>query len=117
MIFVWRNDRLELTNGNVVQEFPLQLIVNGRELATLVASPYDLRFLTAGFLRLQGFIKTSDDILMLGVCEEFGTANIKIKGELPEQLRPVLTSGCGTGISFSLPDASIPEKRPSEVQR
>lgn len=104
--FTWSKGKLEPVTGSVVQESPLQLMVNGRELATLISSPHDLRFLAAGFLRLQGFIKTTEDILMLGVCEEFGTANIKIRGDLPEQLKPVLTSGCGTGISFSLPDVS-----------
>ena len=107
--YIWNSQTLEPITGSVVQEFPLQLVVNGRELATLVASPHEFRFLAAGFLRLQGFIKTTEDILMLGVCEEFGTANIKIKGELPEQLKPVLTSGCGTGITFSLPDVPNPE--------
>lgn len=107
--FTLRNGALEPTPGSVVQEFPIQLMVNGRELATLIASPHDLRFLVAGFLRLQGFVKTTEDILMLGVCEEFGTASIQIKGELPEKLKPVLTSGCGTGISFSMPDISATE--------
>jgi FdhD protein len=41
---------------------------------------------------------------MFSVCEDFGTANVRIKGELPERLKPVLTSGCGTGVSFSMPD-------------
>ncbi len=39
---------------------------------------------------------------MLSVCEDFGVANVRIKGEIPEKLRPVLTSGCGTGITFNL---------------
>ncbi len=87
----------------VVREFPLRLLVNDRELATLVASPHELRFLVAGFLRLQGFVTSVDDFQLLSVCEDFGAANVRIKGELPERLKPVLTSGCGTGITFSLP--------------
>jgi len=101
--FTCRHDSLQPTEATVVSEYPLQLIVNGREIATLIGSPHDLRFLVAGFLRLQGFVSSLQDFEMFSVCEEFGTANVKIKGELPERLKPVLTSGCGTGITFTLP--------------
>lgn len=89
----------------VVAEFPLLLNVNSRELATLIASPHDLRYLVAGFLRLQGLVERLDDFDMLSVCTDFGIARVQIKGQLPEKLKPVLTSGCGTGISFTLPQA------------
>ena len=101
--FVCRGDSLEATSTSVVCEYPLQLIVNGREIATLIGSPHDLRFLVAGFLRLQGFVSSLQDFEIFSVCDEFGTANVRIKGELPERLKPVLTSGCGTGITFTLP--------------
>ncbi len=102
--FVCHGDVLEPTVTPVVSEYPMQLIVNGREIATLIGSPHDLRFLVAGFLRLQGFVSSLQDFEMFSVCEEFGTANVRIKGELPERLKPVLTSGCGTGITFTLPE-------------
>lgn len=104
--FSCRGETLEPAAAPVVNEYPLQLIVNGREIATLIGSPHDLRFLVAGFLRLQGFVSTLDDFEMFSVCEEFGTANVRIKGELPERLKPVLTTGCGTGISFALPSVT-----------
>ncbi len=113
--FTWRDDALEATSATVVHEYPLLLIVNGREIATLVCSPHDLRFMVAGFLRLQGFVSSLDDFEMFSVCEEFGTANIKIKGELPERLKPVLTSGCGTGITFTLP--AVNAGNPPPVRR
>ena len=102
-IFRFQNGRFTPGRPGIVSEYPLQLTVNGRDLATLIASPHGLHYLVAGFLRLQGFISSPDDILMLGICEESGTASIRIRGELPELLRPVLTSGCGTGITFTLP--------------
>ncbi|WP_224981467.1 formate dehydrogenase accessory sulfurtransferase FdhD [Geomonas agri] len=91
---------------DVVREFPLVLRVNDREIVTLIASPHDLRFLVAGFLRLQGFVTHLDDFLMLSVCNDYGIANVRIKGEIPAELKPVLTSGCGTGITFLLPEAA-----------
>ncbi|HXV22254.1 MAG TPA: formate dehydrogenase accessory sulfurtransferase FdhD [Desulfuromonadales bacterium] len=113
-LYTYHNGRLEEQRGEVVREHPLALTVNGRELATLVASPHELRFLVAGFLRLQGFVESLDDFLLLSVCDDFGVANVRIKQELPERLRPVLTSGCGTGITFDLPS---PEGRGEALPR
>lgn len=112
-IHTYAKGLLEAHEGEVVSEFPLALTVNGREIATLVASPHALNFLVAGFLRLQGFVSSLDDFEMFSVCQDFGAANVRIKGELPQRLKPVLTSGCGTGISFSMP-VSLP---PMAVKR
>lgn len=103
---VYSDGVLVPAESDVVSEFPLVLRVNDREMVTLIASPHDLRFLVAGFLRVQGFVSSVDDFLMLSVCNDYGIANVRIKAELPERLKPILTSGCGTGITFSLPTAS-----------
>ncbi len=100
-----RTGRKSCSSGELPGEFPLRLIVNGSELVTLISSPHDLRFLVAGFLRMLGYIRTSEDFEMLSVCEEMSIANVRIKGDLPHCVAPVLTSGCGTGISFTLPTA------------
>ena len=104
-ILLYRNGALEHAKGALPQEFPLNLTVNGREIATLVASPHDLRFLVAGFLRLQGFVDGLSDFLVLSVCQDSGIASVQVRKELPERLKPVLTSGCGTGITFTVPRA------------
>jgi FdhD protein len=104
-------DRAEPAERRVVEEYPLRLRVNGRDLATLVCSPHQLNFLLAGFFRLQGFIETLDDILSMGVCREYGLAELRIRGDLPQRLQPTLTSGCGTGISFNLPQSLIAAQR------
>lgn len=97
------------------QEYPLKLRVNGRELATLVASPHDLHFLVAGFLLNQGFVSVAADILAMGICKESGEANVRIRGEVPDKLSTVLTSGCGTGISFSLLPVEKQKKIPGDI--
>ncbi len=98
----------------VVEEYPLRLRVNGRDLATLICSPHQLNFLLVGFLRLQNFINDLDDINSMGICHDFGLADLRVKGELPEQLQPTLTSGCGTGISFNLPQSCLHPPRQTE---
>ena len=92
-----------LSERAVVQEFPLRLTVNGRELATLIASPHQLNYLVAGFFRLQGMVASLDDILSLGICSDFGAARVQLRQDIPLDLKPVLTSGCGTGITFDFP--------------
>jgi FdhD protein len=110
-IFRLEKGMLRPQERRIVSEFPLRLTVNGRELATLVASPHQLNFLVAGFFRLQGFIESLDDLLSLGICEDFGAAFVRIRTEVPERLRPTLTSGCGTGIAFDLPqNLTIPTR-------
>ena len=104
----YENGRLMPRSCGVVEEFPVRLTVNGRPLATLVASPHQLNFLIAGFLRLQGFAETLDDILSLGVCSDFGYAEVRLQNDVPENLAPTLTSGCGTGISFNLDMERLP---------
>lgn len=102
-VHFYKNGALTSNARPVAQEFPVRLTVNGKELATLIASPHQLNFLVAGFLRNQGFVDGLDDFLQLGVCAEFGAAQVRLRGEIPERLQPTLTSGCGTGISFNLP--------------
>lgn len=102
-IYSYGKGELAATDREFVAEFPLLLNVNGREIATLIASPHDLRYLVVGFLKLQGFVEKVQDFNLLSVCNDFGIAKVEIKGELPERLKPVLTSGCGTGITFTLP--------------
>ena len=106
-IYRLKNGKLQPAQRAVVEEYPLRLRVNGRELATLICSPHQLNFLLVGFFRLQGFVDSLDDILSLGICQDFGLAEVRLKGELPERLHPTLTSGCGTGISYNLPDSLL----------
>lgn len=94
--------RLSEAEHRPVREFPIALTVNGVELATLIASPHDLVYLVAGFLRMQGLVKSADDLLALSVCGDFGAATVRIRGEVPARLTPTLTSGCGAGVTFHL---------------
>jgi len=99
------NDQCHIVQRQLVVEYPLKLVIDGRELTTLIASPHQLNYLVAGFLYLQGLIKTKEDLLLMGICQEKGEAQVRIRGKLPQHLRQVLTSGCGGGISFNLPKA------------
>jgi FdhD protein len=89
-------------------------MVNGVDLATLSASPHDLHFLVAGFLRMQGLVRSAGDLLTLSVCEDLGAASVRIRGDVPDRITPTFTSGCGAGISFHVPaSAGRPVQLPS----
>ncbi|NOY13323.1 MAG: formate dehydrogenase accessory sulfurtransferase FdhD [Deltaproteobacteria bacterium] len=110
-IYQLKNGRLQQQQRQVVEEYPLRLRVNGEHLATLICSPHQLNFLLAGFFRLQGFVDDLNDILSMGICADFGLAEVRIKGALPPRLTPTLTSGCGTGISYNLPKHLLDSRR------
>ncbi|HSL91598.1 MAG TPA: formate dehydrogenase accessory sulfurtransferase FdhD [Candidatus Limnocylindrales bacterium] len=105
--------RLSDAEHRLVEEFPLALTVNGIELATLIASPHELPYLVGGFLRMQGLVKCPDDFLALSVCPDFGVALVHIRGNVPERLKPTLTSGCGAGITFNLALPPPPQGNPA----
>ena len=64
----------------VVTEFPLTVILNDRELVTLLCSPARLNYLTVGFLASEHFITTKDDIQDLRIDEGQGVAYVTIAG-------------------------------------
>ena len=113
----YRNGWLEPGETEIVREFPLKLVVNGREIATLICSSHDLHYLAIGFLRLQGFVKKADDILKLEVCDRSGIARVDLRGDLPEKLKPILTSGGGAGISFTMTRPGEHGRAPCAVTR
>jgi FdhD protein len=113
-VFRYDGQRLSAAEHRPVEEFPLALTVNGVELATLIASPHDLPYLVGGFLRMQGLVRSSDDFLALSVCPDFGVALVQIRGNVPERLKPTLTSGCGAGVTFNLSLPRPPREHPAD---
>jgi FdhD protein len=79
-------------------------------LATLVCSSHQLNFLLAGFLQLQGFVDTLEEIQLMGICTEFGQAEVRLSKPLPAKLQLTLTSGCGAGINFNLPQHHLEQR-------
>lgn len=39
----------------------------------------------------------------MGICQEDGLAEVRLRTDMPEILQPTLISGCGAGISYNLP--------------
>jgi FdhD protein len=94
--------RLEPIETPVVQERPLTVFVNGKELATLLCTPSKLKALVVGFLAFEGIIQDVEHIQRVTVEELFDYADVRLSTEFVPPKRRVYTSGCGGGITFSL---------------
>ena len=93
----------QAVDAGVIGEIRFTIFVDGRELVTLMCSPWQLRPLVVGFLYLEGLIESIDDLEMLRVCKEDRLADVRLAHGFPEvPPRKILTSGCTGGISFGI---------------
>lgn len=88
----------------VAKESPLTIILNNREVVTLLCSPANLRYLAVGFLFSEGLLKSKDEMRKILVDDRRGVVRVETEGD--EELAPdalfkrFITSGCGRGASF-----------------
>jgi FdhD protein len=91
----------------VAKEFPLTIMLNDQELATLLCSPKDLKYLAAGFLFSEGFIETKGEIIGMTLDQQNGMVGVQTRGGkkiTQESFRKrVITTGCGRAIAFYNP--------------
>jgi FdhD protein len=89
----------------ITEEVPLTIEVNGKELATLLCSPQDLKTLVVGFLYTSGFIEEASAIQSVTVDQDRWKAYVDASVNFsPEVLfKRIYTSGCGKGIIFHNP--------------
>lgn len=101
---------LKIKGGNkeavedfVVQEIPLTLVVNGKELVTILCCPADLEDLARGFLFTSGLIKSVEGLKKIIVDRQSWTVHIDLADtERSKDLifKRLYTSGCGRGTMF-----------------
>lgn len=88
----------------VAKESPLTIILNNRELATLLCSPTDLKYLTVGFLFSEGLLRNREEIKKITVDDGRGVVRVDVEsdeGSVGDALlKRFITSGCGRGASF-----------------
>lgn len=92
------------TEATVTVEFPLTIVLNDRELVTLLCSPTDLEYLAIGFLFSEGLLKSKGEIKKITVDDQKGMVRVETKKdkELPPELlhKPLIASGGGRGAPF-----------------
>jgi FdhD protein len=86
------------------REAPVTIILNDKELVTLLCTPIDLKHLAAGYLSSEGFIDNRDEIESIIVNSKTGIVRVQTTGSEPavefDQYKRMITSGCGRGVSF-----------------
>ena len=113
------------TEDSVVSEFRLTIVLNNRELVTLLCSPAKLEFLAVGFLYSEGLIASRDAVRKIILDDKSGT--ITVATTEPEKFaedllsRRLIASSGGKGSSLDAPGyphariESRVEVAPSEV--
>ena len=88
----------------VAKESPLTIVLNNRELVTLLCSPVNLKYLAVGFLSSEGLLQSKDEIRRITVDDRRGVVRVETEGnEEPAGdalFKRFITSGCGRGASF-----------------
>lgn len=94
----------ESLQGEVAREFPLTVLFNEEQLATLLCSPDDMEALAIGFLYSEGLITNKGDIreIFLDARKGFVRVDTDSANVVDRELflKRVITTGCGRGISF-----------------
>lgn len=89
---------------DVAREVPLTIIVNNRELVTLLCSPTNLTYLAVGFLFSEGFLEGKDEIRKVMVDADRGVVRLETVDDKEFDrdvlFKRVISSGCGRGASF-----------------
>jgi FdhD protein len=96
-------DGVETMLDPVTEEVPFTIEVNGREIATLLASPTDLEDLVRGFLFTTGLLDAAA-VPGITIDRERWKADVTVSGEGigPDlAFKRIYTSGCGRGVVFS----------------
>lgn len=98
----YESGRLASVTGHVAAEALVRLHVNGRELAMLMSSPYQLDWLALGFLRSEGFIESAADVRRIVICPSNACVEVWLRrADFEPPAQRVITSGCGGGITFA----------------
>lgn len=85
-------------------EFPLTIMLNGEEFATMVCTPTNIRELMIGFLASEGIIRFIDDISSISIDEEDGFAYVEIDRPIDQleqdHSKRFIGSCCGKSRQF-----------------
>lgn len=100
----YENGEFTTFSDDIATEYPLTIVVNGKEFATIVCSPTYLRELVIGFLAAEGIIRFFTEIKQLNLDEERGFAYVELTKQLPIESKDhstrMIGSCCGKSRQF-----------------
>jgi FdhD protein len=108
------------TRAMVAREFPVTIVLNNKELVTLLCSPTNLEHLVVGYLSSEGFLESKDDIKSILVDSKAGVVRMQTVKDAPftqdDLHKRIITSGCGRGASFYSGADIVTKKVESQLQ-
>lgn len=99
-LFAYKDGQRTSTRHPIVKEIPLTIVLNGKELATLVCSPYSLDLLAVGFLVSEGILQHRDNLKEIACKPEQGLIwvdTVDGVAQVDGFLKRNLASCCGKG--------------------
>jgi len=119
-IVLYENGNLIETTDHYVTEFPLTIMVNGEEFATVICSPNHMEELVLGFLASEGAILKNDDLKSIQIDDSKGFAHVELTKSLNERFeystKRMIASCCGKSREFYFQnDAAIAKTSMSKI--
>ncbi|MBT2573000.1 formate dehydrogenase accessory sulfurtransferase FdhD [Bacillus sp. ISL-51] len=103
-IYRYEQGELTKTTDRMAAEYPLTVMLNGREFVTLVCTPDHLQELVIGFLASEGVIRFEKEIKSFIIDESLGFAYVELTHpevlEQKDYTKRVIGSCCGKGRHF-----------------
>lgn len=99
----WEDGSRETVEDEVVVESSLELLVNGREVVTLLSSPGDRKALAVGFMKSEGLIDGYDQLEDIEFLDSEKRIELTLAGSADVEgyfeRKRALTSSCGLATS------------------
>jgi FdhD protein len=76
IVRVTEQSRIE-SESTIATEFSLTIVLNNRELVTLLCTPTKLDYLAIGFLFSEGLLKNRDEIKEITVVDQRGVVRVE----------------------------------------
>ncbi|CAM3831106.1 formate dehydrogenase accessory sulfurtransferase FdhD [Mesobacillus zeae] len=93
-----------MTRKGCPDEYPVNLVVNGYEIAVFQLTNHDLEDWAYGYLFSEGLIESADEVRSVSFDEGSGSLHVSLdNGFDPEQMfskKKHYTAGCGRGVTF-----------------
>ena len=100
-------DEWSQKDGEIIEEVMVTIYVNGLELATIMATPQEQDLLALGFMKNEGLIESLGEIENLYISELGCCVDVWLNHPFEKPERTIITSGCGSGVTFTDPEAGI----------
>lgn len=120
-IIRYENGQLFETEDFYVTEFPLTIMVNGEEFATIICSPTNMEELVLGFLASEEAILKRDELKSIQIDDSKGFAHVKLTKSLGDRFeystKRMIASCCGKSREFYFHnDAAIAKTSMSKIE-